>query len=258
MYRKIKLLFLITTLIFFSFCKKNVKTIPDHLKKGTAEYYMNNGYKSLNQGSLNISMEQFRKALKKKPGLMKASMGLGIVYLKQMKFNESLKLFTDIAKHYPSNADAFNFMGIIHSELGNYESAKENFLIAANSQNYSTPENAFLNLAVLEVKFKRLDNALRYIEKGLTKNSEFVSLYNLKGSIYEEKGFYKKAVYNYERALQLSRVKDISIKINIARGYIKMGQRIKALNLLEKMLGEAPSAEIRNIISKMIKQAEKI
>ena len=209
MYRKIKLLILITTLIFFSFCRKDVKTIPDHLRKGTAEYYMNNGYKSLNLGSLNIAMEQFRKALKKKPGLMKSSMGLGIVYLKQRKFKESLKLFTDIAKHYPSNADAFNFMGIIHSELGNYESAKENFLIAANSQHYSTPENAFLNLALLEVKAKRLDNALRYIEKGIINNPEFVSLFNLKGSIYEEKGFYKKAKALYEQSL-MSKILDAS------------------------------------------------
>jgi len=250
------IILILSALIFFTFCSKQVKTIPPHLRKGTAEYHLNKGYNHLNRGSLNIAMEQFLKALKKKPGLMKASMGLGIVYLKQMKFNESLKIFSDVANHYPSNADAFNFMGIIHSELKHYDSAKENFLIAAHSQHYSTPENAYLNLALLEIKFKHPDNAIRYIEKGLVKNPEFVSLYNLKGTIYEKKGFYKKAVYNYERALQLSRVKDIRIKINIARGYIKMGLRRKAINLLEQMLGEAPSAEFRNLITDMIKQAE--
>jgi len=256
MTRKPLLLLVITIIFLFSSCKKEVKTIPDYLRKGTAEYSMNSGYKHLNQGTLNIAMEQFKKALKKKPGLMNASMGLGIVYLKQMKFRESLKIFTDVVKRYPSNADAFNYIGIIHTELGNYELAKENYLIAANSPKYNTPENAFLNLALLELKRKRLDSALRYLEKGLIKNSEFVSLYNLRGSIFEQKGFYKKAVYNYERALQLSMVKDINIKINIARGYIKMGKRIKALNLLEQMLGEAPSAGVRKIITGMIKQIE--
>jgi len=147
------ILVLIAAMIFLSFCSKEVKTIPPHLRKGTAEYHMNNGYTHLNRGSLNIAMEQFQKSLKKKPGLMKASMGLGIVYLKQMKFKESLKLFADVAKRYPSNADAFNFMGVIQSELKNYKSAKENFLIAANSPHYSTPENAYLNLALLELKF---------------------------------------------------------------------------------------------------------
>ncbi len=250
------ILILITAIFFFSSCTKKVKIIPEHLRKGTAEYHMSNGYNHLNRGSLNIAMEQFQKSLKKKPGLMRASMGLGIVYLKQMKFKESLKIFSEVAKHYPSNADAFNFMGIIHSELGNYEPAKENFLIAANSPHYSTPENAYLNLALLEMKFKNHDNALRYIEKGLVKNPEFVSLYNLKGTILEQKGFYKRAVYNYERALRLSKINDISIKINIARGYIKMGQKRKALNLLEQMLGEAHSAEVRKLITSMIKQTE--
>lgn len=257
MTRKTFPILLVIILIFFSFCKKEVKTIPNYMRKGTLEYHINLGNRYLNQGSLNIAMEQFNKALKKKPGYLRASIGLGIVYLKQAKFKESLRIFNEVVKRYPSNGDAFNFIGIIHTELGNYELAKENYLIAANSDKYSTPENAFLNLALLEIKLKRLDNALRYIEKGLIKNLEFVSLYNLKGSIFEQKGFYKKAVYNYERALQLSRVKDIGIKINIARGYIKMGQRIKAINLLEKMLGEAPSSEVRKLIARMIKQAEK-
>lgn len=257
MIKKSLLLLLIIMMFIFSFCRKEVQTIPDYLRKGTAEYDMNMGYKHLNQGTLNIAMEQFIKALKKKPGLMNASMGLGIVYLQQMKFRESLKIFTKVVKGYPQNADAFNYIGVIYTELENYELAKENYLIAANSPKYDTPENAFLNLALLELKLKRLDNALRYIEKGLIKNPEFVSLYNLKANIFEQKGFYKKAVYNYERALQLSRVNDISIRINIARGYIKMGQRRKALNLLETMLGEAPSSEIRKIITGMIKQVEK-
>ena len=94
------------------------------------------------------------------------------------------------------------------------------------------------------------------ISPTLIKNPEFVSLYNVRGSIYEQKGFYKQAVYNYERALQLSMGKDVGIKLNIARGYLKMGQRGKALNLLEEMLGETPSAEIRKVIIGMIKEAE--
>ncbi len=257
MTKKAILLISILMLIMFSFCNKEVKTIPDYLRKGTAAYHQNKGYMYLNQGSLNIAMEQFIKALKKKPGLIGATMGLGIVYLKQMKFQKSLKEFSKIAKHNPSNADAFNFIGIIYTELGDYDLAKENYLIAANSENYSTPENAYLNLAMLEMKRNKPNNALRYIEKGLIKNTEFSPLYNLRGSIFEKKGFYKKAVYNYERSLQLSGVKDINTKINIARGYIKMGKKNKALNLLEQMLGETPSPAIRKLIINMIKQVEK-
>ncbi len=256
MIRKRLIFLLITTVMFFTFCKKEVKTIPDYLRKGTPENYIHTGYGFLSQGSLNIAGEHFKKALKKRPDSLKAMNGLGIVFLKQMKFEESLKQFKKILRYTPGNPDVYNFIGIIYSEQGKYELAKQSFLIAANSDHYRTPENAFLNLALIELKKEKPDSALRYIEKGLIKNPEFVQLYNLKGKIFEKKGFYKKAVYNYERALKLSQIKDIGIKINVARGYIKMGQRSKALNLLEKMIGEAPSVEIRTLILNMIKQVE--
>jgi len=256
MIKKKSVLLILAILMVVSFCKKDVRTIPNYLRKGTVEYHTNMGYKYLNQGTLNVSGQEFRLALKKEPSFMRARMGLGIVYLKQMKFKLSLQEFKKIVNSKPDNADAFNFIGIIHSELGNYELAKENFLVAANSKTYNNPENAFLNLAMVELKQKKPNQALRYIEKGLTKNPEFVQLYSLKGNIYEDKGLYQKAVSNYERALQLSRVKDISIKIKIARGYIKMGQNNKALNLLENMLGDAPSPQVRRLILDMIKEIE--
>ncbi len=256
MIKKKSVTLILAILMVISFCKKDVKIIPNYLRKGTVEYHTNMGYKYMSLGSFDASAKQFQIALKKRPMFMRAVMGLGIVYLKQMKFKMSLQEFKKIIDKNPDNADAFNFIGIIHSEQGNYKLAKENFLVAANSKTYSNPENAFLNLAMLEMKQKRSDKALRYIEKGLIKNPEFVQLYNLRGNIYENKGFYKKAVSNYERALQLSRVKDISIKINVARGYIKMGQSDKALSLLENMLGDAPSTQVRRLILDMIKQIE--
>ena len=114
-------------MVSISFCKKDVKTIPDHLRKGTPEYHTSQGYKSMNEGSLKTAEEEFKKAVKKNPGLIRAVMGLGIVYLTQMKFRESLKEFREIVKHNPSNADAYNFIGIIHTELGNYEEARRKY-----------------------------------------------------------------------------------------------------------------------------------
>ena len=63
MTRKIFPVLLMISVIFFSFCKKEVKTIPNYLRKGTVEYHTNQGNGYLNQGSLNIAMEQFKKAL---------------------------------------------------------------------------------------------------------------------------------------------------------------------------------------------------
>ena len=57
--------------------------------------------------------------------------------------------------------------------------------MAANAEDYLTPENAFANLAVLEIKFEKYAAALRYAEKGLLLNRRFAPLYNLKGMALE-------------------------------------------------------------------------
>ncbi|MEN8153665.1 MAG: tetratricopeptide repeat protein [Acidobacteriota bacterium] len=257
MLKKLLLISLLLFLVFPYGCRKKVNTRPGYMTKGTPDYMVNQGYRYLNSGALRISEEKFKNALKKIPNHIKAINGLGIVYLKLKKFDKSLFMFKKVISLNPDQIDAYNFMGIIYSEKGEYEPAKENFLIAANSKIYQTPENAFVNLAMLELKKGKNNSALRYIEKGITKNSEFTQLYNLRGTIYEMKGFYKKAVQSYERALLLSSADNVSLRINIARSYLKMGQKIKARNLLEKMLGEAPSENIKKQIRSMIKEAEK-
>lgn len=257
MLKRLPVIFLLIILIIPAGCKKEVNTKPAYLTKGTPEYIVNEGYRYLNGGSLGVAEDKFKNALKKIPNYIKAINGLGIIYLKQGKFDQSLSKFKKIINLNPEKIDAYNFIGIIYSEKGEYELAKENLLIAANSDLYKTPENAFVNLAMLELKNGKRDSALRYIDKGIMKNSEFPQLHNLKGTIYEMNGSFKKAVKSYERALLLSGSTNIGLRISIAKGYQKMGQKKKALNLLEKILGEAPPENIRKQIRSMISELEK-
>ena len=84
---------------------------------------------------------------------------------------------------------------------GNYEQAKEKLLAAANAEDYLTPENAFANLAVLEIKFEKYDSALRYAEKGILMNRRFAPVYNLKGLALENLGQLAEALENFEKAI---------------------------------------------------------
>jgi len=255
--KKTMILLIISIVIFLPFCRKKVNTLPAFMQKGNPEYIINQGFGYINQGIYKKAEERFTKALKIMPDHLRALNGLGIIFLKQKKFKESEKKFKRILSLNPLQVDAHNFLGIVYSEMGEYDKAKENFLIAANSSEYKTPENAFQNLAMLEIKHGKLKSALRYINKGLDKNRDFSSLYSIRGLIYETKGFNQKALYNYERALFLSKNKSLPLKINVARGYIKMGLKIKALNLLEKMISEARSEKERVIVRKMIKSIDK-
>ena len=88
-----------------------------------------------------------------------------------------------------------NLKQIIYTETGKYDLAKEHLVIAANSNSYDTPENAYANLARLEIEHNKYESARRYLEKGLVKNNEFAPLLNYLGIILEHEGNYREPIF---------------------------------------------------------------
>lgn len=238
--------------------KKNTRNLPRQMKPGSAEYELNQGLFYLNNANFNVAEKKFKKALKKKPELLQAISGLGIVYLNQRKFKEAVDQFQRVVRINPKYYDAYNYLGVAYTEIEEYNLAKENLLRAANAPKYRTPENAFANLAMLEMKQKRMDAALRYIDKGLLENERFAPLYNLKGIVLEEKEEYNQALKFYQKALSLLTEPEVSYLMNIGRVYIKQGKKAKALDTLEEALSKAFAPVLKTQIREMIKDAEKL
>jgi len=230
---------------------------PNRLKPGTPEYLMHEGIFYLNSGNIELAEKKLLKALKKKPTLIGAVNGLGIVYLQKREFKKSIGYFNQVVRTNPDSYDAYNYLGVAYTELGEYNLAKENLLRAANAEKYRTPENAFVNLSMLEIRQGRYDAALRYVEKGLEKNARFPPLCNLMGVIYENQENFPEALKWYEKALSLLTEEDVTFLVNLGRVYSKMGQKDKALDTLEKALSKAYSPDMQEQIRTMIKSLEK-
>lgn len=251
------LVFAFLTVTGFTGCsKKDVDTRPGQLKPGTAEYFLQEGIYYINEGNITMAERKLKQALKKDPNQVEALNGMGIVSLNKRKFDEAIKYFRRVIKLNHKAYDAYNYLGVIFSETGKYELAKENFLIAANAEKYMTPENAYANLAMLEVKRNNLDNALRYVEKGLQNNKTFPHLYNVKGIVFENHGDLKKALFYYEKALSLLTHDDVTFLINLGRVQSKLGEKNKALDTLEKALSKAFTPQTKEQIRTMIKEVE--
>ncbi|MBN2345937.1 MAG: tetratricopeptide repeat protein [Candidatus Aminicenantes bacterium] len=231
---------------------KTPRTAPGQIQPGSAEYLTNEGIGHLNSGRLDLAERSLSEALKKDPRLVPAMNALALVYVYRREFPKAVPLLERLLRLQPAFHDAHNLLGTIYTEQGRYELAKENLLIAANAQEYQTPENSFANLAVLEIKFEKYESALRYAEKGLMLNRHFAPLYNLKGLALENLNRIEEAAENYDRALALLTTPDPAYLVNSARVAARLGDRKKALDQLElaisRVQDDAQKAEILKLI----------
>jgi len=237
-------------------CAKKGPNLPGQLKPGSPEYIMNQGLYYLNEGNLAVAESKLEQALKKKPGLEGALNGLGLVYMYKQEFDRAISTFEKLLRLNPKHADAHNSLGLIHTEKNRYDKAKEHLLVAANMKNYKTPENAYVNLANLELRFNNLAAAQRYIEKALQANDRFAPVFNVLGIIAERRNQLPAALKYYERAQSILTHDDINLMINVGRVQAKMGHKRQALDILERALALAQSEVIKDHIRATIKKIE--
>jgi Tfp pilus assembly protein PilF len=232
------------------------RTTPGQLQPGSAEFLANEGVGYLNGGQLALAEKSLLKALQKKPQLVPALHALGLVYVYRRDFGKAIDTLNRLIQVSPKFYDAYNLLGTVYTEQGNYQLAKEKLLLAANAEEYLTPENAFANLAVLEIKFQKYDAALRYAEKGMLLNRRFAPLYNLKGLALENMNELAQAQENYDKALAMLTHPEPAYLINSARVAAKLGDKKKALNDLEQALGNTQDPAQKAEIMKMIRQLD--
>lgn len=233
-------------------CSKKTNTVPGRLKPGSPEYIMNQGIFFLNEGNIKMAEHKLLTALEKKPGLEGALNALGLVYMYKREFEKAATYFKKLLSLNPGFSDAYNSLGLIYSELNRYNLAKEYFLTAANSTGYRTPENAYVNLALLELKHEKMASAKRYTDKAMKANRHFAPTYNLKGIIANKENRYHEALANFKKALSLLTEEDAKILVNMGQVYIKMGQKRKALDVLEKALTKAKDGPLKKNIRELI------
>jgi len=246
----------VTVILLFA-CSKKPSTVPGSLKPGSPEYIMNQGIFFLNEGNIKLAEDKLLTAIKKKPNLEGALNALGLVYMYKRDFEKAATYFKKLLSLNPGFSDAYNSLGLIYSELNRYNLAKEYFLTAANSKGYRTPENAYVNLALLELKNNKLESAKRYTDKAMKKNRNFAPIYNLKGIIANQENQHSEALANFKKALSLLTEEDAKILVNMGQVYIKMGQKRKALDVLEKALTKAKSEPMKQNIRQLIEVLSK-
>lgn len=252
-----KLLAVLLCFVVFAGCGRKKPVLPGMPAPDSAEALMREGMMFLNAHRLPEAETKLRQALSKRPGLSAAHNALGLVYTYQNKIDAAITEFQATIQCDPRFYDAYNALGMLYTEKGEFDKARENLLFAANAADYFTPENAYTNLALLEMKAQRLDLALRYTDKGLLLNKNFAPLHNLRGMIKEKMGEDREAVKCYERAIATSSTVDVAVVGNLVRLQARMGDKTRARETLEQIILRSPDPVTKKDLIHLLDEIEK-
>jgi len=170
-----------------------------------------------------IECENFLHAYPNEPNIFHL---LGIIYLKEKKFEEAIKLINKSIYLNHENYSAFNNLGICYANLNNNEESLTNYNKAIKLKpNFA---EAYQNKAIVLQKMHFFEESLKNYDEAIKLNPNYAEAYNNKGVVLKSLNRLEEAIENYNKAIKL--------KINYAEAYNNKGITLKTLDRFEEAI----------------------
>jgi len=117
-------------------------------------------------------------------------------------FDELLKLSNVLLDEFPKSILLQNIQGVVHTELKNYQLAKNLFIKVVNlNSNYT---DGHYNLANIYNKLDETEKAIESYNKVIELDINYFKAHNNLGNIYRKKGLNKRAIECYLSTLEIN------------------------------------------------------
>lgn len=217
--------------------KKLIKSEPDDVAASAAFQL---GNIEVHNKKYSKSIEYYNRAIQISPEFTDALYNLGIMYYTGKQTRKAVDIFERLVSLENNNIEILNKLADIYYRSGNIDTSFKylEMLLRANPRNI----NALSLLG--DIYYSRgeyEEAALRYlkiIELSPTSSESKIAYINL-GNVYFKFKLYKKAIQNYEKALQLDKESD-NIYINLGLAYNAIGNFNKALTLFQTAVNLNP------------------
>ncbi|MFH1991714.1 MAG: sulfotransferase [Pseudomonadota bacterium] len=131
-----------------------------------------------------------------------AALHQAISHHQEGRVQKAEQIYQQILKNEPGNADALNLLGIVASQIGNYENAV--FLITQAIQINSKKANYYNNLANALIQQGKIDKAVDTYSRALEINPNYAEAQNNLGVALKSKGMLDQAIAAYRCALAIN------------------------------------------------------
>ena len=188
------------------------------------------------KSNLKIAEKLYVKTLKINPNYFDAYNNLGILHNQLGEYRKAMSCFEKAVKIEPKNAGAQNNLGFVFKELGEYLKAKSCYDKAIQIQPNAA---AYNNLGFILKELGEYQQSIISYKRAIKINPKNdAAHYNLANTL-KELGEYKKAINCYNNAIEINPKNDAA-HFNLANTFKKLGEYKKAINFYEKAININP------------------
>ncbi|MCA1960036.1 MAG: tetratricopeptide repeat protein [Desulfomonile sp.] len=236
---------MIVSTVFLTLLMGGVGCVPQsggtsgqELKKKAAIFY-ETGVKYLGEGKTPQAIKELTEAEKLSPDNADIQHALGLAFQQKGDYDKAQEQYEKTLKMDPRLTEARNNLGTIFLVKGKFEEAISQFEQCVKDPGYSTPDKAWYNLGIAHFHKKDIDKAIYNYERALQVQSDNINaMFNL-GFCHETKEDYAKALAYYRNVLKIDpSFKDALLRVGIILEKTK--QYREAIQSVKKALDQDP------------------
>jgi tetratricopeptide (TPR) repeat protein len=207
-------------------------------KNLTIEETLNLAIKNHQEGKTDIAQNLYNKILEIDPNHSQTLNNIGIIFTNLKNYQKAKECFKKAIEINPNYADAHNNLGIIFKKLKENQKAKECYEKAIEiNPNYA---DAYYNIGIIFKELGESKKAKECYEKAIAINPNYLSAHYNLGNIYYNLGVGQKAKECYEKAIELN-PNYADAHYNLGNIYFNLGVYQKAKECYEKAIEINPN-----------------
>lgn len=181
---------------------------PAAVNKGrAAELNTKLGLSYLEQGRLDLAELKLQRALKESPESSRVLWANALLYEKLEKNKRAEALYRKAIRYNPKDSEALNNFGTFLCKGGREKEAVKMFEKAVANPLYRTPEYAYTNAGLCELRSNNDVKAEEYFRKALDTNTRYASaLYQMALLTYQQKRYLTSRAYRERLAAVLKKL----------------------------------------------------
>ena len=223
------------------------------LDKKKAELYFNQGTTELVNERYTKALEYLLKARKLSPNDTRIYNNLGMSYYFKGRQEEAQTYLKKSIKLDGRNSDARNNLAGIYLEQGDWEAARREYREVLKDLLYDSQYRTYYNLALLDLRQRRVNSAIGYLKKSLEDKSDYCpALYQL-GLLEKQKSNYLKALEYFQEGIKGACYERPAPHLQLGVVWEELGEIGKAENKYKDVAKRFPKTEYASLANRRLK-----